>query len=69
MSNVVKLFPASDPDTVLTEAHGNYSKVVVAGFNQEGEMDIRADTGMDIEEAYFLLALAQKALIDYVDES
>ena len=44
MSEVVKFYPADaakDPDNVLEQAMGNYSDVLVIGWDKNGELDAR----------------------------
>lgn len=46
--NVRKFYPrdaAKDPDNVLEQALGNYSEVLVLGWNKEGFLDARASLG------------------------
>jgi len=55
--NVVNLFNHVDPDTVLTKAVGNYSNVLVIGYDKNGELDVRADSGTSHERCSFLATL------------
>ena len=70
MSNVTPLRPADDPDTVLDRAKGQYSEVVVIGYNHEGELEVRSTTDTDHKEVLWLLGLFKHKLLngDYFEE-
>ena len=64
MSNVTKLYSstaAENPDNVLEQAVGEYEQVLIAGFDNDGFLDIRASTNTTKER---LLWLIEKAKID-----
>ena len=68
---VVKFYPADaakDPDVVLEQASGQFRSLVVAGWNKDGDMEIRADLSMDVADAHLLLAIAQRYLVDFMVE-
>lgn len=46
MGEVVDLNPASNPDTVLKEAQGDFKEVLLLGYNYEGYMEVRATLGL-----------------------
>ena len=66
MSEVVKLFPAKDPDVVLEEAKGCFSSVAVVGWDKDGELDVRVDLNMSIESAHLLMAIVQRFLENHM---
>lgn len=48
--NVIKFFPADaykDPDAVLEQAIGEFSDVLIIGWNKDGHMDVRATKGLE----------------------
>ena len=48
--NVVKFYPADayrDPDAVLEQAIGEYSDVLIIGWNKDGILDPRATKGLE----------------------
>ena len=48
--NVIKFYPADaykDPDAVLEQAIGEFSDVLIIGWNKDGHMDVRATKGLD----------------------
>jgi hypothetical protein len=49
MSEVVKFYPknaAKDADNVLEQAVGQYSDVLIIGYDKEGNFDARATLGL-----------------------
>ena len=49
MNNVTKFYPhnaAKDPDAVLEQALGQFSEVLIIGWDKEGMMDARATLGL-----------------------
>ena len=59
--NVVKFYPADaykDPDAVLEQAIGEYSDVLIIGWNKDGIIDLRATKG--IEDGGDMLWLIEK---------
>lgn len=59
--NVVKFYPADaykDPDAVLEQAIGEYSDVLIIGWNKDGIIDLRATKG--IEDGRDMLWLIEK---------
>lgn len=41
MNKIVRLPTANNPDSVLEQAIGSYSHVVIIGVNKDGEIDFR----------------------------
>lgn len=49
MSDVVKFYPkdaAKDPDAVLEQALGEFSEVMLIGWDKDGNFDARATLGL-----------------------
>lgn len=49
MADVVKFYPkdaATDPDNVLEQAIGDYSEVLILGWDKDGNLDARATLGL-----------------------
>lgn len=56
--NVIKFYPdnaASNPDNVLELAIGNYEKVFIIGYDNDGNLDARSSTNMTHESILWLL--------------
>jgi len=56
--NVTKLFTrkaASDPDSLLEMAKGDYTKVSTIGVNNKGALEVRASTNMGRAELLWLI--------------
>lgn len=69
---VVKFYPkgaASNPDNVLEQAMDNYESVIVIGWNNKHELDLRASTNLTHAEVNWLLGMVQHKLLsgDYFD--
>lgn len=50
MADVVKFYPkdaATDPDNVLEQAIGNFSDVLIIGWDKDGTLDARATLGLN----------------------
>lgn len=66
VDNVEKFYPkdaAKNPDAVLEQAIGEYENVMVLGWNKDGEMDIRSDTGLSKKDILFLLEAFKHAMM------
>lgn len=49
MADVVKFYPkdaALDPDNVLEQAMGDFSEVLILGWDKDGNLDARATLGL-----------------------
>ena len=49
MADVVKFYPqnaAENPDNVLEQAIGDYSEVLILGWDKDGNLDARATLGL-----------------------
>lgn len=56
--NVVKFYPknaAKDPDAVLEQSIGEYENVFIIGWNKDGDIDPRADLGLDGKTILWLI--------------
>jgi hypothetical protein len=66
MSNVEKFYPADaakDPDNVLEQAVGEYSELLVIGWDKEGNLDARATMDLKDGDALLLLELFKLNLL------
>jgi len=73
VGNVVKFYSADaakDPDNVLEQAIGEYEKVIVLGYNEDGDMDARSSTNLDHGEILWILQKFSHKLLagDYSEE-
>ena len=65
--NIVKFIPkdaASSPDVVLEAAKGEYTKVVILGFDEYGNLDPRASLNITYQEILWMLELFKHNLLD-----
>lgn len=73
--NIVEFFPpnaAKDPDNVLKQAIGNYTHVLVIGWDKEGALDARASLNLkDGGDILWLIETVKFKLLsgDYLSES
>jgi hypothetical protein len=58
MSNVINIIPALDPDAVLQKCIGNFSEVVVCGYDKDGVFDFRAGGKANMAEVLYMLQTA-----------
>ena len=70
--NIIKFIPrdaASDPDVVLEEAKGQYTKVILLGFDGDGNLDTRASLNVTYQEILWMLELFKHKLLygDYFE--
>ncbi len=66
MSEVVKFYPAEaakSPDAVLEQSVGQYSEVIVVGFDADGNVDLRASLGLDERDVIWLFELAKAQML------
>jgi len=68
MSDVVKLYPAADPDEVLRQAIGQYDSVVVMGWNKDGAFSGRSSLNIEVAEILLLVEIFKAAIISEVIE-
>ena len=68
MSDVVKLYPATDPDEVLRQAIGQYDSVVVMGWNKDGAFSGRSSLNIEVAEILLLVEIFKAAIISEVIE-
>lgn len=60
MSNVIKFYPlnaAENPDNVLEQAMGDFSSVLLIGWDKDGDLDARAS--LDLKDGGDLLWLIE----------
>jgi len=67
-ADVIKLRPADDPDEVLEAAKGQYDQLIIAGWNKDGQLDIRATLGMEAAETIYLIELFKHAILSEASE-
>lgn len=68
MSDVIKLYPAADPDEVLRQAIGQYDSVVVMGWNKDGAFSGRSSLNIEVAEILLLVEIFKAAIISEVIE-
>lgn len=74
MGDVEKFYPADaakDADNVLEQAMGNYSEVLVLGWDKDGNFDARATLGLkDGADILWLIEVFKTKLMngDYMGE-
>lgn len=73
MTDIVKFYPkdaAKDADNVLEQAVGQYSEVLIIGWDKEGNLDVRATLGLtDGAECLWLVEAFKHKLMsgDYME--
>ena len=68
MSDVVKLYPAADPDEVLRQAIGEYDSVVVMGWNKDGAFSGRSSLNIEVAEILLLVEIFKAAILSEIIE-
>lgn len=74
MADVVKFYPqdaAKNPDSVLEQAVGQYSNVLIIGWDKDGDLDARASIGLKAgsDVLWLIECFKHKLLLgDYCDE-
>ena len=68
MSDVVKLYPAADPDEVLRQAIGQYDSVVVIGWNKDGAFSGRSSLNIEVAEILLLVEIFKAAILSEIVE-
>ena len=63
MSEIVKLYPASDPDEVLKAAQGVYESVVVLGWTKDDGFSGRSSLNIETGDVLLLIEVFKHALI------
>lgn len=66
MSDIIKLYPASDPDEVLRHAVGQYNSVVVMGWNKDGAFSGRSSLNIEISEILLLIEIFKATMLSEV---
>jgi len=72
MAKVVKFYPrcsAENPDLVLEQAIGEYSEVLVLGWNKDDQMECRSTTSFTHEQVLWIITKFQHKLMngDYAE--
>lgn len=68
MSDVIKLYPAADPDEVLRQAIGQYDSVVVMGWNKDGAFSGRSSLNIEVAEILLLVEIFKAAILSEIVE-
>ena len=63
MSEIVKLYPASDPDEVLRAADGIYESVVILGWTKDDGFSGRASLNLETADVLLLVEIFKAALL------
>ena len=63
MSEIVKLYPAADPDEVIRQALGVYESVVILGWTKEENFSGRSSLNLSAGEAMLLVELFKSAVL------
>lgn len=66
-SNVTKFYPkgaAENPDNVLEQAMGQYSDVLIIGYDKDGYLDVRASTTLDHTQINWLVDSFKNKLLN-----
>lgn len=66
MSEVIKFYgkdAAKDPNAVLEQARGEFQNVLILGWNQEGYLEARSDTNMNLKDILFMVELFKAKLM------
>tara|TARA_R110002051_G_scaffold302197_1_gene370515 strand:+ start:310 stop:537 length:228 start_codon:yes stop_codon:yes gene_type:complete len=53
-----------DADTVLNKARGNYTSVLVIGWNKQGYLDTRSTNDLDQKECLYLAQMFSNKLLN-----
>ena len=67
MGDVAKFYPADaakDPDNVLELAIGEFSSVLILGWDKSGMLDARATLDVSKKDALWLLEVFKSKLLD-----
>jgi hypothetical protein len=68
VSDVIKLYPAADPDEVLRQAIGQYDSVVVMGWNKDGAFSGRSSLNIEVAEILLLVEIFKVAILSEIVE-
>lgn len=55
--------PADNPDHVLEKAKGNYESVLIIGYNEDGELDVRSSLNVSHEKAVWMIETFKHKLV------
>mgnify|MGYP003660787767 FL=1 len=55
---------SQDADTVLDEAKGNYTSVLVIGWDNEGYLDVRSTNNLDQKDCLYLAQMFSNKLLN-----
>jgi hypothetical protein len=62
--------PAQDPDTVLEEAKGEFSSVLVIGWDNDEMLDVRASLDLNQQQCLWLIEKFKQGMLNgaYADD-
>ena len=63
MADVVKLYPAADPDEVLKHSIDVYESVVVIGWTKENSFSGRSSMNLEVADVLLLVEIFKAALL------
>jgi len=66
MGDITKLYPkgsAKDPDAVLEQANGEYTDLLIVGWDKDESLQARGTSGLSANEVLWLIEVFKNALI------
>lgn len=66
-TNVVKLYPptmADEPDAVLEWAKGNYSELLLLGYDEDGALFVRSTSTLQCKDVLWLIECFKQKLLN-----
>ena len=72
MSKVTKMYPknaADNPDFVLEQAVGEYSAVMLLGYDKQKKLELRTSTNMNRKEMLWIMERVKAIIISLGEEN
>lgn len=72
MSKVTKMYPknaADNPDYVLEQAVGEYSAVMILGYDKQKKLELRTSTNMNRKEMLWIMERVKAIIISLGEEN
>lgn len=72
MSKVTKMYPknaADNPDNVLEQAVGEYSAVMLLGYDKQKKLELRTSTNMNRKEMLWIMERVKAIIISLGEEN
>jgi len=72
MSKVTKMYPknaADNPDYVLEQAVGEYSAVMLLGYDKQKKLELRTSTNMNRKEMLWIMERVKAIIISLGEEN